>query len=106
MQRNWIGKSVGGEITFDLADGQGSFNVFTTRADTLFGCTYVVLAPEHPLVKQITTKSQLSAVEKYCDEVAKTDEIERLSTAKDKTGQYLRARTQLTPLTDSACRCG
>ncbi len=88
MQRNWIGKSNGGEITFDLADGQGSFNVFTTRADTLFGCTYVVLAPEHPLVKQITTKAQKSAVEKYCDEVAKTDEIERLSTAKDKTGVF------------------
>ena len=55
MQRNWIGKSQGGEITFDLADNSGSFNVFTTRADTLFGCTYVVLAPEHPLVKKITT---------------------------------------------------
>lgn len=88
MQRNWIGKSNGGEITFDLANGQGSFNVFTTRADTLFGCTYVVLAPEHPLVKQITTKSQQSAVEKYCEEVAKTDEIERLSTAKEKTGVF------------------
>ncbi len=88
MQRNWIGKSTGGEITFDLADGSGSFNVFTTRADTLFGCTYVVLAPEHPLVGKITTEEQLAAVQNYCDEVAKTDEIERLSTAKDKTGVF------------------
>jgi len=88
MQRNWIGKSQGGEITFDLADGSGSFSVFTTRADTLYGCTYVVLAPEHPLVKQITTSKQKSAVEQYCNEVAKTDEIERLSTAKDKTGVF------------------
>ncbi|MCM1533051.1 MAG: leucine--tRNA ligase [Corallococcus sp.] len=88
MQRNWIGKSVGGEIVFDLADGSGSFSVFTTRADTLFGCTYVVLAPEHELVKRITTAKQKSAVEHYCEEVAKTDEIERLSTAKDKTGVF------------------
>lgn len=88
MQRNWIGKSVGGEIVFDLADGSGSFRVFTTRADTLFGCTYVVLAPEHPLVKQITTESQRAAVDAYIDEVAKTNEIERLSTAKEKTGVF------------------
>lgn len=88
MQRNWIGKSQGGEITFDLADNSGSFNVFTTRADTLFGCTYVVLAPEHPLVKKITTAERRDEVRKYCDEVAKTDEIERLSTAKDKTGVF------------------
>ena len=88
MQRNWIGKSVGGEIVFDLADGSGSFKVFTTRADTLFGCTYVVLAPEHPLVKQITTEAQRAQVEAYCDEVAKTNEIERLSTAKEKTGVF------------------
>ena len=88
MQRNWIGKSQGGEITFDLADNSGSFNVFTTRADTLFGCTYVVLAPEHPLVKKITTKDRQAEVDRYCEEVAKTDEIERLSTAKDKTGAF------------------
>lgn len=88
MQRNWIGKSQGGEITFDLCDGKGSFNVFTTRADTLFGCTYAVLAPEHPLVEKITAKEYKEQVQKYCDEVAKTDEIERLSTAKDKTGVF------------------
>ena len=88
MQRNWIGKSQGGEIVFDLADGSGSFKVFTTRADTLYGCTYVVLAPEHELVGKITTKKQKAKVEKYCEEVAKTNEIERLSTAKEKTGVF------------------
>ncbi len=88
MQRNWIGKSVGGEIVFHLADGSGSFKVFTTRADTLFGCTYVVLAPEHQLVKNITTDEHLDEVNAYCNEVAKTNEIERLSTAKEKTGVF------------------
>ena len=88
MQRNWIGKSVGGEIVFDLADGTGGFKVFTTRADTLFGCTYVVLAPEHELVAKITTDEHRQAVEDYCAEVAKTNEIERLSTAKEKTGVF------------------
>ena len=56
MQRNWIGKSVGGEITFELDNGE-SFTVFTTRADTLYGCTYAVLAPEHPLTLVITSYS-------------------------------------------------
>lgn len=87
MQRNWIGKSQGGEIEFALTTGQ-TFRVFTTRADTLYGCSYVVLAPEHELVKQITTEAQRQAVQDYCDEVAKTNEIERLSTAKEKTGVF------------------
>ncbi|MBR2966301.1 MAG: leucine--tRNA ligase [Clostridia bacterium] len=88
MQRNWIGKSVGGEIQFQLENGQGSFKVFTTRADTLFGCTYVVLAPEHALVDVITTDEHKAEVQAYKDEVAKTTEIERLSTAKEKTGVF------------------
>lgn len=88
MQRNWIGKSVGGEIEFDLANGMGSVKVFTTRADTLFGCTYVVLAPEHELVDKITTAEHLAEVEAYKAEVAKTNEVERLSTAKEKTGVF------------------
>ena len=87
MQRNWIGKSQGGEIEFQLTTGQ-TFRVFTTRADTLYGCSYVVLAPEHELVKQITTDAQRQAIETYCDEVAKTNEIERLSTVKEKTGVF------------------
>ncbi len=88
MQRNWIGKSVGGEIDFQLENGSGSVRVFTTRADTLFGCTYVVLAPEHELVDKITTKEHLAEVEAYKEEVAKTNEVERLSTAKEKTGVF------------------
>ena len=88
MQRNWIGKSVGGEIEFALANGKGTFRVFTTRADTLFGCTYVVLAPEHELVDVITTAEQKDAVEAYKFEVSKTNEVERLSTAKEKTGVF------------------
>ena len=89
MQRNWIGKSQGGEIVFELSNKKkGSFKVFTTRADTLFGCTYVVLAPEHELVNKITTPKHKAEVQAYIEEVAKTNEIERLSTAKEKTGVF------------------
>ncbi|MBR3804204.1 MAG: leucine--tRNA ligase [Clostridia bacterium] len=88
MQKNWIGKSVGGEITFKLEDGSEEFKVFTTRADTAFGVSYVVLAPEHPLVKKITTAEQLEAVQKYVDDTAKTKEIERLSLDREKTGAF------------------
>ena len=87
MQKNWIGKSLGGEITFTTESGE-SFKVFTTRADTLFGVSYVVLAPEHPLVKKITTPEQAEAVNKYVEETAKAEEIERLSTAREKTGVF------------------
>ena len=87
MQKNWIGKSEGGEIEFDV-EGGGSFRVFTTRADTLFGVSYVVLAPEHPLVDKITTPDQKSAVERYKAEAAKASDIERLSTSKEKTGAF------------------
>ncbi len=88
MQRNWIGKSVGGEIIFKGEDGIHEFKVFTTRADTVFGVSYVVLAPEHPLVKEITTKKQLDAVNKYVEDTAKTKEIERLSLDREKTGVF------------------
>lgn len=87
MQKNWIGKSLGGEVEFTLENGE-SFRVFTTRADTLFGVSYVVLAPEHPLVNKITTEEQKAAVEAYKAEAAKASEIERLSTAKEKTGVF------------------
>ncbi|MGE3498213.1 MAG: leucine--tRNA ligase [Candidatus Binatia bacterium] len=70
MQRNWIGKSVGADITFDVADSDLRFSVFTTRPDTLFGCTYCVLSPEHPLVSQITTPAQREAVETYVAEAS------------------------------------
>ncbi len=91
MQRNWIGKSVGGEVVFDLETPVGdvaSVKVFTTRADTLFGVTYVVLAPEHPLVCAVTTADRKADVDKYVAEAAKRSEIERTSTAKDKTGVF------------------
>ncbi len=85
MQRNWIGKSTGGEILFQLENGE-SFTVFTTRADTLYGCTYAVLAPEHPLTLKITTDEQKQAVQDYIAYAAKASEIDRLSTAREKTG--------------------
>lgn len=87
MQRNWIGKSTGGEVEFTLESGD-SFKVFTTRADTLFGVSYVVLAPEHRLVDKITTPEQRKAVEDYKAETAKSSDIDRLSTAKEKTGVF------------------
>ena len=89
MQKNWIGRSEGGEIEFvvDNAD-RDAFRVFTTRADTLFGVTYVVLAPEHPLVDKITAPDRRQAVEEYRLETSKVNEIERLSTAKEKTGVF------------------
>lgn len=89
MQKNWIGRSEGGEIQFEVDnEDKDVFYVFTTRADTLFGVTYVVLAPEHPLVDKITTPQQKDAVEAYRAQTAKTNEIERLSTAKEKTGVF------------------
>ncbi len=88
MQKNWIGKSTGGEIEFTAESGD-KFKVFTTRADTLFGVSYVVLAPEHPLVKKLTSKSQKKAVEAYIEQTAKSNEIERLSTNREKAGVYI-----------------
>ncbi len=87
MQRNWIGKSVGGEITFTLESGE-TFSVFTTRADTLYGCTYAVFAPEHPLTLKITTKEHLKTVEDYIAKAARVSEIDRLSEAREKTGVF------------------
>lgn len=87
MQRHWIGKSTGGEIEF-LCESGDKFRVFTTRADTAYGITYVVLAPEHPLVDKLTTAEQKQAVEQYKYECSKTKEIERLSTSREKTGVF------------------
>lgn len=88
MQKNWIGKSSGGEIEFTAESGD-KFKVFTTRADTLFGVSYVVLAPEHPLVEKLTSNKQRKAVEDYIFETSKCSEIDRLSTAREKTGVYI-----------------
>ncbi|MBO4262217.1 MAG: leucine--tRNA ligase, partial [Clostridia bacterium] len=90
MQRNWIGKSLGGEVEFETESGD-KFRVFTTRADTLFGVSYVVLAPEHPLVDKLTTDDRREEVQKYIEQTAKTDEIERLSSAREKTGVFIGA---------------
>jgi len=87
MQKNWIGKSVGGEIEFKVEGGE-SFEVFTTRADTLYGCTYVVFAPEHPMVQDFVTDEQKGEVEKYIKNAAKASEIDRLSTTREKTGVF------------------
>ena len=88
MQKNWIGKSTGAQLTFKVADTNYTFNVFTTRIDTLFGATYCVLAPEHPLVLKITTAQQKDCVLKYIDECAKQSDIERQDTTKEKTGVF------------------
>ncbi len=88
MQVNWIGKSIGGEILFKCENGEDEFKVFTTRADTVFGVSYVVLAPEHPLVKKIMTKEQESEVLAYVEKTAKAKDIERLSLDREKTGVF------------------
>ncbi len=88
MQRNWIGQSRGALVTFRLADGSESITVFTTRPDTLFGATYMVLAPEHALVDRITTAAQRDAVAAYRAEAASKSDLERTELAKDKTGVF------------------
>jgi leucyl-tRNA synthetase len=92
MQRNWIGRSVGEEITFGVASSTKEFQVFTTRADTLFGCTYCVLAPEHPLVQEIVGAREKAAVEAYVAAAAAKSELARTSLQeKEKTGVALGA---------------
>jgi leucyl-tRNA synthetase len=86
MQREWIGRSEGARVRFALAETGREIEVFTTRPDTLFGATYMVLAPEHPLVKEITTPAQRAAVEAYVEQAALRSERVRLAEAEDKTG--------------------
>lgn len=90
MQREWIGRSQGARFGFDVAGHAASFEVFTTRPDTLFGCTYTVLAPEHPLVDRITTEAQRAAVAAYREEAGKKSERDRTAQAADapKTGAF------------------
>ncbi len=92
MQRNWIGRSEGAEARFDLVGQDESITVFTTRPDTLFGATYMVLAPEHPLVQKITTAEHRSAVQDYVGAAALKSDLERTDLAKDKTGVFTGAR--------------
>ncbi len=89
MQKNWIGKSKGTVVSFDVVDHEEKIEVFTTRADTLFGCTYVVLAPEHPLVGKLTADEQKKDVEEYLKKVASKSDLERTDGSKEKTGVYL-----------------
>ncbi|MBO4628958.1 MAG: leucine--tRNA ligase [Treponema sp.] len=93
MQHNWIGKSTGAEVTFTVADKDGKptdnkLTVYTTRCDTLFGATYMVVSPEHKIIPQITTPEQADAVKKYQEEAAKKSDLERTDLAKDKTGVF------------------
>ena len=88
LQRNWIGRSEGAKVTFRLDGLEGEITVFTTRPDTLFGATYMVLAPEHPLVDRVTTSEHLAAVYEYKEKVATKSDLERTDLAKEKTGVF------------------
>ena len=90
MQRNWIGRSEGAEVVFATAAPVAGreIRVFTTRPDTLFGATYMVLSPEHPLVDELTTPEQRAAVTAYQEEARRKSDLERTDLAKDKTGVF------------------
>src|SRR5262249_26268444 len=99
MQRDWIGRSEGAEVRFRISNSESEIPVFTTRPDTLFGATYMVVAPEHQLVGQITTKEQQTAVQAYINEVSKKSDRERTELAKDKSGVFTGAYA-LNPVND------
>ena len=88
MQRNWIGKSVGAEVNFPIVGSNEKIRVFTTRPDTLFGATYMVLAPEHPLVSKVTAKDRFAEVKRYQEGAAKKSDLQRTDLAKEKTGVF------------------
>ena len=88
MQKNWIGKSEGAEVRFKIDGSDKEVIVFTTRPDTIFGATYMVLAPEHPLVKDIVTDEQKEAVENYIIKAAQKSDLERTELNKEKTGVF------------------
>ncbi len=88
MQKNWIGRSQGAEVEFKLASGDDVITVFTTRPDTLFGATFMVLAPEHELVSKITTDAQKQEVEQYVKQAAAKSDLERQEGSKEKTGVF------------------
>jgi leucyl-tRNA synthetase len=91
QQRNWIGKSVGVEFEWSIDGSEERFRVFTTRPDTVFGATFCVLAPEHPLVEQITSPDQRAELEAYVEQAKRQTEIERLSTDRERTGVFVGA---------------
>lgn len=88
MQRNWIGRSEGASVLFKLENGDDTLEVYTTRCDTLFGATYMVIAPEHPLARKIATPGQKKAVEEYLDQAARKSDLDRTDLAKEKTGVF------------------
>ena len=88
LQKNWIGRSEGAEVAFSIEGSEETITVFTTRPDTLFGATYMILAPEHPLVSSITTLACKDAVEKYRTAVACKSDLDRTDLAKDKSGVF------------------
>jgi leucyl-tRNA synthetase len=88
MQRNWIGKSTGAEVDFEMDGLSEKLRVYTTRPDTLFGATYMVIAPEHALIEKITTAEQKAAVEKYQQQAALKSDLDRTDLAKEKTGVF------------------
>jgi leucyl-tRNA synthetase len=99
MQRNWIGRSEGAEVDFPMQGMDAPIRIFTTRPDTLFGATYMVLAPEHPLVDRITTPERRKAVEAYKAEAARKSDLERTELAKTKTGVFTGAHA-INPVND------
>ncbi len=101
MQRNWIGRSEGADVDFAITDVDASFTVFTTRPDTLFGATYCVFAPEHPLVEQITTDEHRGTVQAYVDEARNKTDLQRTDLAKEKTGVFTGAYA-INPANDKA----
>ena len=99
MQKNWIGKSTGAEVTFEIEGFDKGLDIFTTRPDTLYGVTYMVLAPEHPYLRELITGSEYEeAVLAYVDKVQHMSDIERTSTTKEKTGEFI-GRYCINPLT-------
>jgi leucyl-tRNA synthetase len=88
LQRNWIGKSEGAEFSFQVKGSEDSFRVFTTRADTIYGVTFSVLAPEHPLVRKITTPDRQEEVDAYVYQASRQSETDRMSTEKERTGVF------------------
>jgi len=88
MQRNWIGQSTGAEVRFGLEDREETLDVYTTRPDTLFGATYMVLAPEHPLVAEVTTPERRAAVREYVHAAVNKSDLERTADTKEKTGVF------------------
>lgn len=99
MQKNWIGKSIGAEVTFEIDGFDKGLDVFTTRPDTLYGVTYMVMAPEHPYLKELVAGSEYEEpVNAYVDKVQHMSDIERTSTTNEKTGQFT-GRYAINPLT-------